>query len=275
MSEKADAAPINVKIDLPKLRAPVDVGLRRAAVFLGLTTNAVAADPPLSHVLNDSVHTKFVPDEVTPETAAQFREEFEYWVVGNVIRDLAESFSIFLTQCWPVIHLIDQKQIKLGEYVEVAAGFERKNLSDQYTIVGEVIDLNLEFAEMFESFRVARNSLAHRRGIVGKNDVNAADEHFRLVWHFMGMFLQRKNGDELAIEQETIGKGIRTKKGGKIVIRLTRKEKSFKLGTQIRLSRHDLNQMCQGVHFAAEHVIRQIGRLVESKNAKGETATAK
>jgi hypothetical protein len=256
---------IPVQIDFKALRRPADVGVTRASVFLGLTTNAVAEGRQLSHLLDDRVQYRFVPDTVTPATAEHFREEFLYWVVGNALRELADAFSAFLINCRPVIRMMQTKRINWSELGQLAEAIEAKNISQQYEEIQELIGLDPIYAEMFETFRRARNCLAHRRGVVAARDANA-DGQFKLRWCFMGAFLQT-NGTEHAIDADTIADGIVTgPEGGMIVLRLTWKEKSFPIGGQIRLTRHDLAEICFGVHSATAHVI---GKMHEFAKGHG------
>lgn len=252
-------APLPVRINFRSLRRPADIGVMRASVFLGLATNAVAAGPTLSHVLDDRVEYQFVPTEVPAATAAHFKEEFTYWVTGNALRELVDSFSAFLIKCRPIVRVMEDKKIDKAELDRLAAGIEKKNISEQYEEIRKFIDLDPIYADMFESFRQARNCLAHRRGVVAPRDVNTDNGHFKLRWCFMGTFLRSPDGTEQAIDNASIEDGVVAGgEGGNIVIQLTWKEKKIPIGDQIKLSRHDLGEICFGVHFAASHVITKM-----------------
>jgi hypothetical protein len=279
MSDTAAPQPIHVKINFLKIREPADIGIRRSSIFLGLATNAAAAVPPLSHVLDDRVQYRFVPNEVSPETAAHFREEFNCWVIGNALRELIDAFSLFLIGCRPVLHLMETKNFDQEELMKVEASIEARNISQQYDEVKKLLGLDTSYLEMFETFRLARNCLAHRRGIVAANrDVNTDHETFKLRWCFIGMFLQT-DGTEQLIDADNIGEGIHVEKGGTIVARLAWKEKEFAVGSQIRLSRHDLAEICMGVQLAITHVMqkmREFGSaqgIPESDNESARAAT--
>ena len=112
---------------------------------------------------------------------------------------------------------------------------------------------------MFETFRQARNCLAHRRGIVAERDVNSDDENFKLRWCSMGAFLENSDGKERLLDNDALKAGNATiDAGGLIAIRLHWKELRFSVGSQIKLSRHDLSEICFGVFLATNHVIRKI-----------------
>jgi hypothetical protein len=255
----AAPAPIPLQINFMTIREPADIGVRRASVFLGLATNAAVLEPPLSHVLDDRVQYRFVPNEVLPATAAHFNEEFTYWVMGNALRELVDAFSTFLIRCRPYLRIMETKQINNNELDELSAAIESKNISQQYEEIQELVHLEPIYAEMFETFRQARNCLAHRRGVVAERDVNTNDGQFRLRWCFMGIFLREPDGTEQLIDNDTIGQGMTAGgDGGLIVGHLTWKERKFPVGTQIRLTRHDLGEICFGVYVATSHVMGKI-----------------
>jgi hypothetical protein len=192
MIDASGPQPVHVQINFLQMREPADIGIRRASIFLGLATNAAATVPPLSHVLDDRVQYSFVPNEVPAETAAHFREEFTYWVIGNALRELIDAFSMFLVRCRPALHLMKRKNIDQNELIQVEASIEARNISQQYDEVKAIIGLDPSYLEMFETFRLARNCLAHRRGIVAvKRDVNTDHETFKLRCALWGCFYER------------------------------------------------------------------------------------
>jgi hypothetical protein len=268
MSDAAASQPVHVQINFLQIREPADIGIRRASIFLGLATNAAATVPPLSHVLDDRVQYRFVTNEVSPETAAHFREEFTYWVMGNALRELVDAFSLFLIRCRPTLHLMETKNIDQNELIKVEASIEARNISQQYDEVKKLLGLDPSYLEMFETFRLARNCLAHRRGIVAaKRDVNTDYETFKLRWCFIGMFVQT-DGVERLIDADSIGEGIHVEKGGTIVARLAWKEKEFPVGSQIRLSRHDLAEICLGVELATTHVMQKMHEFASAQGIR-------
>lgn len=286
MSDIAALRPIQVQINFMSIRQPADIGVTRASVFLGLATNAAAVKPPLSHVLDDRVQYRFVPNEVPPATTAHFSEEFTYWVMGNALRELVDAFSTFLVRCRPVLRIIETKQINKQEIEQLEAVIEKKNISQQYEEIQELVGLEPIYAAMFETFRQARNCLAHRRGVVAQRDVNTDDGHLKLRWCFMGTFLRDPDGTEKPIDNDTIGEGvIAGGDGGNVVVHLTWKEKRFPVGSQIKLSRNDLGEICFGVYFATSHVIGKMhefalaheipdANLEEAKEATAEAPLA-
>ena len=257
-----------VKVDLKQLRRQADIGVVRASVFLGLTINATKTEPQLSHVLDDNVQIRFVPNDVPQTTSTHFIEEFTYWTIGNALREMVETFSAFLVQCRLVSHMFATGQTVEHELSSLKATIENKNVSQLYNDLGEIVGLDSLYAEMFESFRQARNCLAHRRGVVAKRDLNTDDNHFKLLWCFMAPHVRDlKNGHETLLDRDSVSEGIQVgESGGEVIVRMTWKEEKFPLGSQIKLSRHTLAEICFGVHLAACHVV---GKLHEFALANG------
>jgi hypothetical protein len=97
----------------------------------------------------------------------------------------------------------------------------------------------------------------------------------------MGTFLRHQDGTEQMLDFHTLGEGVTTE-GGKIVIRHTWKEKTFPIGSQIKLTRHDLGEICFAFHLAASHVVTKMhefalaqgipdANLEETKDATSES----
>jgi hypothetical protein len=185
--------------------------------------------------------------------------------MGNALNELVVAFSIFLTGCRPWLRIMETKQLNKNELEQLRATIEKKSIRQQYEEIRELIGLDPVYAEMFETFRKARNCLAHRRGVVTQRDVNTDDGHFKLRWCFFGSFLRSPDGTEQLIDNETIAKGVVAgPDGGEIVMHLTWKEKMFPVGTQIRLTRHDLGEICFGVHLATTHVINKMNEFARA-----------
>lgn len=261
-----------VRLNFDALRRVTDVAVARASVFLGLATNAVSAPQPPSHVLDDKVQYCFVPKEVTSGTLVHFREEFIYWILANALRDLVESFSGFLIHCRRLIFVIDLETIDEAEFARELAEYEKKSIRIQYELLKDIVGLDSTYMEMFETFRKARNCLAHRRGIVSEIDVNTDDSQLRLRWCFMATFLENPDGTEQIVDNDTISLIAPTAVERRIVAHLTWKEREYRIGSQIRLSRHDLGEICFGLHFATEHVLAKLRDFALQKGIPFENA---
>jgi hypothetical protein len=161
---------------------------------------------------------------------------------------------------------METKKLSRDELKQIASVIENKNISAQYQEMRELLDLDQSYAEMFETFRQARNCLAHRRGVVAKRDDNTGEELLKLSWCFIGTHIRLPDGTEQLIDNDALNEGVTVEEGGQLIARLTWKEKKFAVGSQIKLTRHDLGEVCLGVHLATIHVLQ---KMVEFARAHG------
>ncbi|MES0122168.1 hypothetical protein NKL05_08550 [Mesorhizobium sp. C420B] len=279
MSDQATDGPgerPHVRIDFARLRRPADLGVRRASVFLALGSNAANHIPSLPHQLDDRMSYHLVPSEISDETRRQFNENFEAWIIGNALRDLVDAFTIFLKHCFPIQHMMATHSYIPTDLRALAAEVEMLSISAQYSRLRELIGLDQRYWEMFESFRKARNCLSHRMGLVSRKDVSPENNRLLIRWSFLGVFMRHPDGTEQPIDHEAIEAGhVATgHEGAMIIMRLTWKERSFAVGTNIRLTRHELSEICFAVHMATDHVIAKLNEFSIAQGIQAEHPVA-
>ncbi|MER9776553.1 hypothetical protein [Mesorhizobium sp. M0220] len=253
------------KIDFTKLKGIAELGVKRASVFMGLGTNAAMVSPPISHVLADNVQFHFVPSDPSDEMKLHYLEEFERWTIGNCLRDLADNFSMFLTEAFFIYHLLQTMTYSELEDLGAKRAFEKLNVSAQYKRLTPDLCLDPGLGEMFETFRRARNCLSHRMGNVTAED--APEGELRIRWCMIGASVVSDDGQSLLMDNDTMGtEQSFVVRNALIKVGMHWKERAFPLGTVIRLSRHDLSEMCMGVTLVTEHVMQ---KLIEYTRAKG------
>jgi hypothetical protein len=261
-------AVITLKFDFDKLREIVALGVRRATVFMGIGSNAALVQPPISHVLSDRTQFHTVPVEVSEATQKEFLTEFEKWVIANGFRELAETFSIFLTSVYVGYVGFDRGKMDAKEFQKLGKAFSRYGLSDQFTELRPLLDIDARFEQMFASINQARNCLAHRRGIVGPPDVPAPGQPFVFHWHTMGMELE--DGTDVSMLLNT-GDPFHVEAEQKLVVGPVDRSKTFQLGDPIGFARYELNEICFGVTMAMEHIR---SKLIDFARSKGFTVEA-
>ncbi|WP_027057047.1 hypothetical protein [Mesorhizobium loti] len=256
---------LNFKIDFTKLKAVAELGVMRASVFMGLGTNAAMVSPPISHVLSDNVQFHFVPSDPSDETKRHYVDEFESWTIGNCLRDLADNFSMFLTEAFFIHRILQTMTYSEIEDLKAKRKFEKLNVGAQYKVLAPDLQLDPDLGEMFETFRLARNCLSHRMGNVTSEDAPSGE--LRIRWCLIGVSVVGDDGQNLLMDNATMGTDQSfVARGGAVRIGMHWKERAFPVGTAIRLSRHELSEMCMGVTLVAEHVVQ---KLVDYTKAKG------
>ena len=182
-------ADITVHIDFAKLQEIAALGIRRASIFMGIATNAARIDPPVSHVLDDKTQFIVVPSEISEASRKLLIEEFESWNIGNAFREIVETFSLFLSEAYGIIHIVDTNSLASLERAKKRFSF-KGGVSDHLQIVCDMAGVENRFGPMFIAMNQARNCIAHRRGIVGIEDIQGPDEPFNFCWRTRSVVLE-------------------------------------------------------------------------------------
>ncbi|WP_416407903.1 hypothetical protein [Agrobacterium rosae] len=112
-------------------------------------------------------NTVYVFDAIARTDSVRLHADFQRWASTVVIRDLIESFSIFLMEVYQdSIHANP-----MANYSATSEQFERQGLEGQLEILRKDFSIDSEWMSRLIGFNRARNCLAHRQGIVGPRDV--------------------------------------------------------------------------------------------------------
>ncbi|MER9461968.1 hypothetical protein NKI80_18880 [Mesorhizobium sp. M0387] len=261
---------VNVQLNLDNVREIANLGVRRAAVFMGIGLNASQTDPPISHVLGGGMQFAVVPDDQPAEQQKAFVEEFGRWVIANGFRELTETFSVFLCEVFGGALLLHQDQIAFSDYQRDLRRFSRLGVSEQLKKAFEKLAIDAPFSVMFETMNDARNCMAHRRGVVSTADTDGA-ETFVLRWR--GLALTLANGLDI-VPWLISGEGFHTKDGGLLSLGMVDREKAFAVGEPITLTRYDLQEFCLAVQVAAAVVADGLQNLAIQKGKLPATPAA-
>ncbi|RWM26877.1 hypothetical protein [Mesorhizobium sp.] len=250
-----------MSVNFDALREIANLGVRRAAVFMGIGINASQADPPISHVLEGGMQFTVVPENMPVSQKRANAEEFARWVIANGFRELAETFSVFLHQVYSAALVLDREQMPVLEHRRALALFSRKGVSEQLAIASALLDIEAPFSATFESMNQARNCMAHRQGVVGAEDTRDSDS-FTLKWRALALTLE--DGQDLSLLLAA-DQPVELKGGQALSLGMVDREKKFAIGEQIFLSRHDLQEFCMAVSVAAEVVATGLAKRAEKK----------
>lgn len=233
-----------INIDFAKLEGIVAISVRRASIFMGIAANAGRIDPPISHVLDDKAQFKFIADDAPLAARREMVDAFNTWVIANGLREMIESFSIFLGECFLIRHLIAEQ-----EFPDAVAKkrFERLGVEDQLASLSGDLPIDERFFTMFGSLNQARNCLAHRRGVIGVADVPTPGLPFVLRWRTRTITLE--DGRDVA-QLLVAGEEIKVEAGENIRSEEVERTKTYAIGEAIILSRHELSEICLGITIA-------------------------
>jgi hypothetical protein len=257
----------HINIDLPAIKNISIKGVRRAAVFLGLGINA-ANDPSFKHYqLAQITGLEFIEPISDDSTLTHFKNEFRIWIIGNGLRELIETFSVFLDEIHLVCLLISSnpKETTMDEIKKRTVKFRRLTFKDKLenvnTNFGAIV---VHRPDHFLSINQARNCLTHRRGTVNIQDCQG-EQHLTVKWIGIDVFAETASGDRTSlfpIPEE----GVLLPKDGKIVFTNQERVKLFPLKSQLFFTPRELTEICYFILGQTDEVIKSVQGLAENNS---------
>lgn len=164
-----------VNINLPAIMDIAVKGVRRTAVFMGLGINAANNPDFKEYQLADITGLQFVEPTSDEGTLTHLKTEFGRWVIGNGLRELIETFCVFLDEIHMVCLLIasnpNKQPIPINELRRQSSKYRHLTFKSKLERLDS--DFGVKFVQnpdFLLSINQARNCLTHRRGIVGIED---------------------------------------------------------------------------------------------------------
>lgn len=250
---------IMIDINLDRLLDIAFRGVRRASTFLAIGVNS-ARDPRIKdYQFPTEVPIRILPDGLDDKTIEHFKVEFEKWIILSGLRDLIETFAVFLDEVYKVGLLIsiNAGNMQPEDATEFERAFEWKGIEGKFNILKDQLGIETSKGKYLISISKTRNCLAHRRGIVSQRDVNS-DGALHVVWWALDLFAETPEGKEISLMPPLPNGGIRLDEGGKVKSRFTDREREFHLGQVLELTTRDLAEICFLATIASREVISSV-----------------
>ena len=274
MSSEATASQKNtVHIDFAAIREIAYKGVRRAAVFLGLRINASESPELKDYKLIHHSPYLFLPADVDGATLGDRKEEFGSWIVTCGLRELMETFAVFLDKIHEVCLLmaVSKGQIDKTEVEDYARSFPHKGLKDKLSTMANRFSVAPDHPEALSSINQSRNCLAHRRGVVGPEDCNDGDE-LSVRWWPMQLYFEAPEGERMVVDLP-ITRPVEGPTGASLKIGRAEQVRSFPRGTVAKCSPKELYEICLFLQFSADHVTTSAGRYADKLGIPSQPAT--
>jgi hypothetical protein len=268
--------PLRVNIDFENIGETARKGVRRTAVFLGLGINA-ALDPAFQkYELTDISPIHLVPSNVPEETIAHFKTEFGRWIIANGLRELIETFALFLDRTHDacLIMASHKGKITFDDATLWQSPFHHKGIEDKLKIFQSRFGVRPNFPERIGTIQHVRNCFTHRQGIVGKQDCEDTDE-LLLKWTGFDFFIETPTGETIDLVFPLKEK-VHLKDGGTACLRFSERVRSFKLGTPVTLESKDLIEICNFILMSTDQLLKSVFDFAKSIGIAdaGETSHA-
>lgn len=237
-------SPTQITLDFDKLLEVALKGVRRASIFMGLGVNAALDEQFKSFQLSHISNIQLVPSNVPDETFRHFKEEFRIWIEAAGLRELSETFATYLDALHRACLVVQTVQAKapIAEIEEKQTTFAAEGLPNKLNILRQRFSVEPKHSRYIVSIARARNCLAHRRGIVGVEDLRE-DKELQVMWLGMDLFVETPTGEKHYLN-ETPKEGILLPDGGTVTMQFVERKRAFSLGAKLTLSTRDLAEIC-------------------------------
>ncbi len=248
----------HVNIDFDKIRETAYKGVRRTAVFLGLGFNA-AKDPAFrNYELADISPIHLVPSNVPEETIDHFKTEFGRWIVACGLRELIETFALFLDRTHNACLFMasHKNQITFEDATVWQPAFHHKGIKDKLKTFESRFNVKPNHPEHINRIQQVRNCLTHRHGIVSKQDCDDGDELI-VKWMGFDLFIETPTGETIDLVLP-LKEPIHLKDGGTVNIRFSERIRAYKIGTPVDLEAKDLVEICNFVLISTGQILKTV-----------------
>jgi hypothetical protein len=247
---KADGV-TRLRIDLDAIKDRGNLGVRRAALFMGLGLHAAHREDFTDYELNKlpvkdeqyGIPVDIVPSNAPPKVVAKFKVEFADWITACGLRELLEHYALAADQVNTIgaLVLFSQKKITALEGNRIQQKFIKiPGLGKKLERLAHDYSIGPKHPEHIASLYRLRNCLAHGGGIVSPLYTNSGDQ-LVCKWLAMEVFAQDASGKEF-VGRQMYGKYFPD--GGEILGRTVDREKRFRAGEKVKLTQQDLWEIC-------------------------------
>lgn len=154
-----------IVVNFDRIKAFLDTGIRRAAVFASLGARPVEGDVPTDAGIAPLLRFKVIPRPLTAEESAAFRDEYAAWILGNALKELDLAWHLFLDRLWTALELSSQGHLVDTELTPTSVE-KMTNSARKLSKLMDALGNTDPDQDHFETIANARNVLTHQSGVV-------------------------------------------------------------------------------------------------------------
>jgi hypothetical protein len=242
-------------IDLQIIKEISLKGIWRTAAFMGLGVNAARSTDLKDYQLVNETSFHILPDGADDVQIEHLKENFEQWIVCCGLRELIETFSVFLNAVYKACLLasFNNKPLESDKFGKSLESFDWKGVEKKLKILRSNFGIETTKEIYFKSINQVRNCLTHRNGIVGQKDLGG-DDSLKLCWLSLDSIIKTPSGEVISLNPPFPKSGTFLKEGGELCIKVIEKIKEFSFGDVIKLNPNDLSEICLVFFIATEEI---------------------
>jgi len=243
-----------LNIDVRKVLEVALLGVRRAAMFMGLGVNASENPAIVDYQIQGFKEIRLLPDNLPQEIIQESKLNFWQWIIGNGLTELLHHYSVFLDELYAV-GLVIKTVRKVDDFKTIAPRISlfrsKTSIASKLRIILEELELESQFRTHFYGFVKARNSLIHANGrVLPEHCSNRNKDRLDIAWPGFDFIVRDPMGQETQCQPDVI-----VQAGSEILFRMVTRERSFSLGEIVQFSPTDLTEICYMVTRDARELV--------------------
>jgi hypothetical protein len=185
------------------------------------------------------------------------------WAISNGFRDAVEGASSFIESAHRILAIwklagSDGRAVQRADFQREWDGtaFHRLGLPDKLARLKNVyaVAMNVDLERHLLSINNARNCLVHRRGIVGRRDLNFEGQMV-VEWRKLCLILRNDGGErELVFDQ-------RIEQASELCLRFKDDQKRFSLGERIEFTTQEFADVTWGIFAFGSNLVDLVSAL--------------
>lgn len=218
-------------------------GISRATSFMGIGVNA-AIDPNFkSYQLSHLTNLQTLPDNLSDDQIEEIKSNFKIWVEHGGIREMVESFTIFLDELFKICDLVHvfKSGKPIPDRTQQYLRFTKQGLPNKLNILRQRFGVTFEYFEFVCSINDVRNCITHRRGVVQSEDLKG-NEALQVKWRGIDIWIQTGEGQKIAMNSP-LGQPHDIGEGDQLVVEQVNRKKDFSEGQQIQFETRELSEV--------------------------------
>ena len=239
------------------------IGMRRAAVFLGLGVNAADNEEQLEYRLTKDSRIELLPN-VSSSVIGEWKVHFRSWVIGCAFRELVEHLCLLLDRIYYCVLKIPSVELAEKKTFE---DFERFGLDKKLEFLSRGFGIKSNFNSPLATLYPVRTCFVHRLGRVGNKDLKGGE--LKLEWAALRLFIVTPSGElEFPLDPRD-SKPIELPEGGSLMAQpLAARARSYSHGDSIELSAHDLTEILFFAQICTKQLLVSAGEFLKSKDVQ-------
>ncbi len=222
---------------------------------MGLGINAANNPDFNNYELAKLTNIELVKQTDDKQTINNYKTEFGRWIVGNGLRELIETFGVFLDEIHlacllasTISHDFSEKKIKSD-----SLKFQKFGLKNKLEKLKEACKVIVKDPDYLLSINQARHCLTHRRGIVGHKDCLNGNE-LVIKWKALHVIVETPSGEQIFLDPMP-EEGIFLPEGGQPKVSYAERSKTFKVNAQIDFTPGELAEFCAYILVKTDEAI--------------------